>query len=157
MIFLNFSIFFSMTFSVKPVFPERTISGVCLIFALAVWIFEWMRARFALLGFKSRRVSLLISFITPHKLTVMNGLVGAVTFDIFYLLDSVRTWHMILFPTVFILWYFRAHISTTNYSNKTSNIKPPINKALGFCTTLSILNFDLDNGYVGFGRHFDNS
>ncbi len=50
-----------------------------------------MRARFALLGFKPRRVSLLISFITSHKLAVIDGLVGAVTFDTFHLLDSTHT------------------------------------------------------------------
>jgi len=44
-----------------------------------------------------------------------------------------------------------------NCDNKASNIEPPIDEAFCFCTALSIPNVDPDNGYVGFGRHFDDS
>ena len=146
-----------MLFSVKPIFPERTVSRVCLMFALAVWTLEKMGTRFALLGFKPRRISFFVSFTIPHKLAIMNGLVRAITFDTLHPLNSAHTWCMIPFPTFFTLWYSWVHISTINCGNKASNIEPPINEALYFYAALSIPNVDPDNGYVRFGRHFDDS
>ena len=151
LIFSNFSVFFGMLFFVKLMLLERTVSRICLMFALAVWIFEWIRTRFILLGFKLRRVSLLISFTTPHKLAIMDSLVGAIIFDTFCSLDFAHTWYMTPFPIVFTLRYSRVHIGTTNCDDKTFDIEPPVDKALCFCTTLSILDVNPDNNHVGLG------
>ena len=156
LIFLNFS-FFGMPFFVKLMLLERIVSRICLMFALAVWIFEWIEARFTLLGFKPRRVSLLISFTTSCKLVIMDSLVGTIIFDIFCSLDFAHTWYMTLFPTVFTLRYFRVHIGTTNCDDKTSDIEPPVDKALYFCTALSIPDVNPDNSHVGFREYFDDS
>jgi len=53
------------------VFPERTVAGISLIITLAVNAFERMWAWNALLGFKPRWINLVVSFTTPHKMTVM--------------------------------------------------------------------------------------
>ena len=44
--------------------PEQTDIGVCLVVALAIDVFERMKARFALFGFEIRRVDLEISLAT---------------------------------------------------------------------------------------------
>jgi len=137
------------------VFLKEIISEVCLMFALAVWTFERIRIRLSLLDFKPRRVSLFISFTTPCKLVMINGLVRAVTFNTFYPLNSTHTCHIILFPTVFTLWYSGIHISTTNCGDKTSNIESSIDKTPCFRATLSIPDINLDNDYVWLRRHFD--
>ena len=87
----------------------------------------------------------------------MDGLVRAITFDIFYLLNSAHICYMISFPIVLTLWYSGIHISTMNYSNKTSNIKFSTDKTSCFRATLSISDIDPDNGYIQLGRYFDYS
>jgi len=64
---------------------------------------------------------------------------------------------MILFPTVFILWYSRVHVSVTNYGNETFDVEPSVNEALCFSATLSVPYIDPYNGHVGFGGHLDYS
>jgi len=49
-----------------------------------------MGTKFALFGFKPRKVSLFVSFTTPCKLAIIDGLVRAVAFDTLHLLDSAH-------------------------------------------------------------------
>jgi len=60
-----------MLFFVEVMVPEWTSIRVYLVVALVVDAFEGMGARFTLFGFKTREVSLKVSFIVPGKVTMM--------------------------------------------------------------------------------------
>jgi len=53
------------------VFLEGTVIRVRLVVTFAVKAFEHMGAWVALLGLKSRRIDLVVSFATPSKMPVM--------------------------------------------------------------------------------------
>jgi len=71
-----------MPFFVEAIVPEQT-SGVrvCLVVALAVDAFEGVGARFALFGFKMRKVSLEVSFAVLGEVTMMFCFMGAIAFQ----------------------------------------------------------------------------
>ena len=60
-----------MLFFVEVMAPEWTSIRVYLVVALAVNAFEGMGAKFTLFGFKTRGVSLKVSFVVPGKVTMM--------------------------------------------------------------------------------------
>ena len=83
-------------------------------------------------------------------MVVINGLMGAITLNVFCTLDSTHILCMIPFPTVLTLWNSRVHIGTTNCGNKAANVEPSVDEDPCFCTTLSIPNIDLYDGHVRF-------
>jgi len=87
----------------------------------------------------------------------MDGLVEAITFDVFSPLNSAHTQRMTPFPVVFALGNTWVHVGTINSGNKTSDIEPPIDEALCFYTTLYILYVDPNNDHIGFRRYLNNS
>jgi len=64
---------------------------------------------------------------------------------------------MIPFPAVFVLENTRIHVGTTNSGNKTSDIKPPINKALCFHAALYVPYVDPNDGHIRFRRYLNDS
>ena len=82
-----------------------------------------MRARFALLGFKSRRISFVISLTTPTELSMMFRLVKAVTFDAFCSLNPARQGGMTLFPAILTKRDARVHVCTSDSGDEVSYVK----------------------------------
>jgi len=72
-----------MPLMIEPMSPEWTLNRVSLMISFTIGALERMRARFALLGFKSRRISFIISLATPTELSMMFRLVRAVAFNAF--------------------------------------------------------------------------
>jgi len=70
-----------MPFFVEVMVPEQTSVRVCLVVALAVDTFEEVGARFALFGFKTRGVSLEVSFAAPGEVTIMFYFMEAIVFQ----------------------------------------------------------------------------
>jgi len=52
-------------------FPKWTMDRVSLVISFAIGALERIRAKFALLGFKSRRISFVVSLTTPTELSMM--------------------------------------------------------------------------------------
>jgi len=84
---MDLSVFVQVPFSVESVPPKQTLIGISLMVALAVRAFERVRAWFALLGFKPRRVDLGICLATPTKFSIVFRSVGTITFDVLGTLD----------------------------------------------------------------------
>ena len=101
---------------------------------------EGIETQFPLLCFKSKKISLFISFTTLDKLLVMYRLVRATTFDTSHALNSAYTYSMISLPTILTLWNTRVYISTMNTSDISTNVETSVDKFLGLCTTLGIPN-----------------
>ena len=75
---------------VKPVFLEQILVRFCLLITLAVRALEHMRAWFVFLGFRIRRVKLVICLATPPKLAMVFRFVWTTAFYTFYSLNSAR-------------------------------------------------------------------
>ena len=88
---------------------------------------------------------------------MVDGLMWAVTFDIFCPLDSTYACRMIPFPTIFTLGNTWIHVCALNGSDEFSYVKPLINKGFSFGATLSIPNVNLYYSHVGFWRNLDYS
>jgi len=64
-------IFLEVSLFVETVSPEQTCVGVSLMIIFVVQAFESMGAQFTLFGFKTRKVSLEVSFATLGKMPVI--------------------------------------------------------------------------------------
>jgi len=60
-----------MPLMIELMSPKWTMNGVSLVISFTIGAFERMRARFALLGFKSWWVGFIVSLTTPTELSVM--------------------------------------------------------------------------------------
>ena len=80
---MDLSILFNMPLTIESVSPKWTMDRVSLVISFAIGALERMRARFALLDFKSRRISFIVSLTTPTELSMMFQLVRAVIFNAF--------------------------------------------------------------------------
>ena len=102
-------------------------------------------------------MSLLVSFTTPSKLSVMDGLVGTITLHIFCTLNSACTHWITPLPTIFTLWDPEVHICTSNSGDVSTNIEAPIDKALGLHSALYIPNVYSYDRHVWFWWNLDHS
>ena len=123
----------------------------------AVGTLEGMETWFLLLCLKSRGISLLVSFTTPGKLSVMYRLVRATTFDTSHTLNSAHICSVTPLPTILTLWNSQIHIGTTNASDVLTNVETSADKFLGLCTTLGIPNVDHLDQHIRFWQHFNDS
>jgi len=137
-----------MLFFIEAMFPKWTICRIDLVFAFTVEAPERMEARFTLLYFKSKRVNFIVCLTVPCKFSMMDGLMQAITFYTFYPLNSAYVCKVTPFPVIFALENAWIHICISNDSNKSSYIKPLVNKGFGFGTTLSIPNINLYYCYI---------
>jgi len=99
---MNLSILLAIPFFIEVMFLKWTIYRIGLVFAFAVGAPEGMRTRFALLCFESRRVNFIVCLIAPCKFSMMNGLMWAVIFYTFCLLNSAYTYRVALFPAILV-------------------------------------------------------
>ena len=76
------------------------------------------------------------------------GLVQAITFDAFGTLNSARKSGMSPFPTVFILWDTRVHISSFYSGDIPSYIEALIDQTLCFASALDIPNVNPNDRHV---------
>ena len=156
-VFMDLWIFLLLPLLIELILPEQTWSWIHLMIAMTIWTFEDVGAWFALFGFETRGVCFCVSFTTLAKLMVVFWFMRAITLDIFGpLYFAWKNW-MSLSPTVFILRNTRISVSSSYCSDKPSNIKAPINEVLSFHAALSISYVNPDDGYVWFGRYFNNS
>ena len=155
--FPEFSVFFGMPFLVESMFPKWTIYKVSYMRTLTIEALETMRARITFLSFKSRRINFVISFATPHKITVIISEMRIITFCTFRILDATNSSQMPPFSTVFALRDTRIHIGTSYHSNNVSNIELPVDYFLSVIAILIIPYVDLDDGHIQFGGDLDNS
>ena len=88
---------------------------------------------------------------------MMFGLVETITLNAFSPLDSRWECNAFLLSAILLLRNTRIYICTSDNSNVASYIEAPINQLLHFLTTLNIPNVHLDDGYIWFGRNFDNT
>ena len=88
LIFTDLNILLLLLFSVEVVSPEGTLVGICLIVFSTIGTLEGVRAGFTLFCFKVWWICCLISLAAPPKFAVVLGLVRAVTFDTFGILNS---------------------------------------------------------------------
>jgi len=88
---------------------------------------------------------------------VVDSLIQAVIFDVLCLLDFANTCSVALFPAIFALGDAWVHISTMNSCDESSYVELLVNEGFSFGATLSILDVDPYDGYVGFWRDLDYS
>jgi len=74
--------------------------------------------------------------------------VGSITLDTFNLLDSTQECGMIPFLAIFTLQNPRVHVSASNSCDEPTDVKTPVNKRLGFTTTLDIPYIDPNDCHV---------
>ena len=87
---MDLSILFNMPLTIESMSPKWTMNGVSLVISFTIGALERMRARFALLGFKSWQVGFIVSLATPTKLSVIFRLVRAIAFHAFCSLNPAR-------------------------------------------------------------------
>jgi len=86
----------------------------------------------------------------------MLRLVGTITLNIFSLLYTIRECGVFPLLAVFVLRDIEIYICTSNSYDVASNIEVPIDQLFYFLTTLNIPNIYPNNGYIQFGKNFDN-
>jgi len=82
---------------------------------------------------------------------------NTIVLNTFGLLNSTHTSCIAPFPAVFTLWYSRVHVCTTNCGNEAAYIESPVDKALGFGTTLCVPYINLYNEHVQLRGDLDYS
>jgi len=115
-----------------------------------------MRTWFTLLGFKSRRVRLLICLATPCKLVVMFRFVEAIALDAFSLLESTQEYYMSPLPAVLVLRDIWVYVGISDSCNIAFYVEASVNEFFSLTATLAIPYVDPDNGHVKSGRYLDN-
>ena len=156
-VFTNLDIFLLLLFPIEIVLPEWTLVRVSLMISLTIKTLEYVRIRISFLCFKSRRISSFICLATLSKLVIILWFMRAITLDAFRPLYSAQESRMSPSLIIFTLRDTGISVSFSYSSNETSNIKAPIDKVLGFCSTLSIPYIDSYDSHVQFGGYFDNS
>ena len=107
-----------------------------------------MEAWFTFLCLKIRRVCLLIHFAAPPELLVVLGFMRTIALDVFGTLDSAGKGCVSLLPAIFALGYTWVHVSPSDSSDISANIKAPIDGALSFASALIIPNVNPYNRHV---------
>ena len=121
--FTDLGVLFDVPFTVEAMPPKWAVIGVGLVISFTVGALEGVRARFALFGFKSRRVDFSVSFTTPTKFSMMFRFVRPVAFDAFGSLDLARECGMFPFPAVFTLGDSRIHVRSSDRSDMVAHIE----------------------------------
>jgi len=137
---MDLSILFNVPLTIESVSPKWTMDRVSLVISFAIGALEQMRARFTLLGFKSRRISFVISLTTPTELSMMFQLVRAVTFNAFCSLNPARQGGVTPFPAILTKQDARVHVCTSDGGDEVSNVKTPVNEHFRILTALNVPN-----------------
>ena len=126
-------------------FPEWTQVGVCLVIFMTIGALEQMQTRFIFFHLKIERISFLIYFAIPSKLTMVFSLVRAIALDALRALDIAG--HSCIFPSLAILALrdIRVYVGSSNGCNKPPYIKTPVNKTFSLTSTLNIPNVNPNN------------
>jgi len=133
-----------MPLTIEPMSPKWTLNKVSLMISFTIGALERMRARFALLGFKSRRISFIVSLAIPTKLSMMFQLVRAVAFNAFCSLNPARQGGMSPFPAILTKQDARVHVCTSDSGDEVSYVETPVNKHFRILTTLNVPNINPD-------------
>ena len=128
-VFIDFILFFIVPVVIKPMSLEWVLIWVSLVIALTICTFEWIRAKFILLCFKTRRIHLIVCFAVPCKIMVVFQFMWTIIFDILCFLNPAWTGSMTLFLTVVVLGHSWVHICSSDGSNIVSYIETFVNKA----------------------------
>ena len=105
---------------------------------------ERIRARFTLLGFKSRRISFIVSLATPTELSMMFQLVRAIAFNAFFSLNPARQGGVSPFPAILTKRDARVHVCTSDSGDEVSYVETPVNKHFHILTALNVPNINPD-------------
>ena len=89
-------------------------------------VLERVRAWFAFLSFKMRRVCLLVCLAIPPEFMVVFRFVEAITLDVLKTLDSARKSRMTPLPAILTLGYTQIHVSTSNCGNILADVEAAI-------------------------------
>jgi len=131
-----------MPLTIESMSPKWIMDRVSLVISFTIRALERMRARFALLGFKSRRISFVVSLTTPTELSMMFRLVRAVTFNAFCSLNPARQGGMTLFPAILTKRNARVHVCISDGGDGVSYIETPVNEHFRILATLNVPNVD---------------
>jgi len=118
------------------------------VISFTIGALERIRTRFALLGFKSRRISFIVSFAIPTELSVVFQLVRAVTFNTSCSLDPARKGGVAPFPAILTKRDTGVHVCTSDSGDEVSYIETPVNEHFCILTALDVPNVDLDQSHV---------
>jgi len=129
-----------MPLMIESMFPKWTMDRVSLVISFTIRALERMRARFTLPGFKSRRISFVVSFTTPTELSMMFQLVRAVTFNTFCSLNPARQGGMTPFPAILTKRDARVHVCTSDGGDGVSYIETPVNEHFRILAALNVPN-----------------
>jgi len=133
-----------MPLTIESMSPKWTMNGVSLVISFTIGALERMRARFALLGFKSRRIGFIVSLATPTELSMMFRLVRAVAFNAFSSLNPARQGGVTPFPAILTKRDARVHVCTSDSGGGVSYVETPVNKHFCILTALNVPNVDPD-------------
>ena len=156
-VFMDLNIFLLLPFPVEVMFPERAMDRIGLMVSPTIRALEQVRAQFTFLCFKLGRVSFFIRFTILSEFVIVFQFMEAIALDTFGPLYSAWEGQMSPSPTIFTLENTEISVSASNCSNETSDVEAPIDKVLGFHTTLSIPYVDPYNSHVQFGWNFNDS
>jgi len=107
---------------------EWTDIEVSLMIALAVDIFEGMRARLALFGLEMWRIDFEVSLAALGKVTVVFDFVRAITFQASHILKLTCEGGVIPLPAILVLWNIRVYIGLSDSYDVTANIEASVDK-----------------------------
>jgi len=88
---------------------------------------------------------------------MVDGLMWAVTSDVFCPLDSAYTCRVTPFPAIFALGNTWIHVCASDGGDESSYVKPSVNKGFSFGAVLSIPNVNPYYGHVRLQRNLDYS
>ena len=145
-----------MPFFVETMVPEWTSIRVCLVVTLAVDAFEGMGTIFTLFGFKTREISLEVSFAVPSKVIMMFHFMGAIAFQVPSLLKTIWEDSVTPLPTALILWDTGVHICPFDSNNEAINVEALIYEFFGYWFVLWIPDVNLDNDHIRLGGNLNN-
>jgi len=129
-----------MPLMIELMSPKWTMDRVSLVISFAIGALKQMRARFALLGFKSRRISFVVSLTTPTELSMMFRLVRAITFNAFCSLNPARQGGVTPFPAILAKRDARVYVCTSDGGNEVSYVEAPVNEHFRILTALNVPN-----------------
>ena len=117
-----------MPFSIESMFLVRALVVISHVIPFAIDVFEGVRAWFALLGFKTRRVQFKVGFAAPGHVSVMFDLMRATTSLTFGIVSFACKGGMSPFLAVVALWHPWIHVGTSNSGNDSSVVEGVINE-----------------------------
>ena len=87
----------------------------------------------------------------------MLRLVETITLNIFSLLYTIQECGVFPLLAVFVSRDIEIYICTSDSYDVASNVEVSIDQLFCFLTTLNIPNIHPNNGYIQFGKNFDNA